>query len=97
MSNDKVRLIPGAGVEIEKFVKKNQRVDPPVVMLPARLLWSKGVGEFVQVARELRDIYPTTRFLLVGDCDDQNPESINEQQLEQWLDEGVVEHISRAP
>jgi glycosyltransferase involved in cell wall biosynthesis len=59
-------------------------------MLPARLLWDKGVGEFVEAARRLRGGRHAARFVLVGDTD-LNRAAVPRDQLERWVAEGVVE------
>nr|WP_276509977.1 glycosyltransferase [Hyphomicrobium sulfonivorans] len=61
----------------------------PLVMLASRMLWDKGVGEFVDAARQLTDT--GARFVLVGRVDDGNPSYISEQQLRDWVNEGIVE------
>ncbi|HYD92197.1 MAG TPA: glycosyltransferase, partial [Flavobacterium sp.] len=65
----------------------------PTIVLVARMLWDKGVGEFVQAARKLHLNKVKARFILVGAPDNSNPASISEAQLKAWNDEGVVEWI----
>ncbi|SPE20753.1 Glycosyl transferase, group 1 family protein (fragment) [Burkholderiales bacterium] len=64
---------------------------PPIVVLPARMLWDKGVGEFVESARILRAAGVQARFVLVGQPDRQNPHSVTRSQIEAWVREGAVE------
>jgi glycosyltransferase involved in cell wall biosynthesis len=61
------------------------------VILPARLLWHKGVQEFVDAARILKAEGVQARFALVGDEDPGNLASIDREQLQAWNAEGVVE------
>jgi glycosyltransferase involved in cell wall biosynthesis len=61
------------------------------VVLPARLLFYKGVAEFVEAARVLRERGTRARFALVGEGDPGNPASVPADQLRQWESEGVVE------
>src|SRR5437867_2181452 len=63
----------------------------PVVVLPARMLWDKGVREFVDAARRLRARGTAARFILVGAPDNGNREAIPTQQLDGWSREGLVE------
>jgi glycosyltransferase involved in cell wall biosynthesis len=62
-----------------------------VIILPARLLWDKGVGEFVSAARILHDQGIAARFALVGDTDEGNPAAVPTAQLKQWSESGVIE------
>ena len=88
---DAIRLIRGAGVDLDKFLPLPEPPGPPVVMLPSRLLWDKGVGEFVEAARRLRNEGTKVRFVLVGAPDPDNPAAVSERELRQWENEGVVE------
>jgi glycosyltransferase involved in cell wall biosynthesis len=84
-------IIRGAGVDIEAFAPVPEPMPPVTAVLVARMLWDKGVGEFVGAARALRN--GNRRFLLVGAGDPQNPASISEDELRGWNDEGVVEWL----
>jgi glycosyltransferase involved in cell wall biosynthesis len=65
----------------------------PVVLLPGRLLWDKGVGEFVEAARILRRKGIAARFLLAGEPDPLNPASIPPDRISQWTREGLVDTL----
>ncbi|MGH7713709.1 MAG: glycosyltransferase, partial [Gemmatimonadaceae bacterium] len=51
--NAQIRRIAGSGVDLQLFRPQPEKPGVPVVVLPARLLWNKGVGEFVAAARML--------------------------------------------
>ena len=85
------RLIRGSGVDTEAFSPSPEPAGVPVVVLPARLLWDKGVGEFVAAARMLKSRGVQARFALVGDRDAQNPAVVPEASLEAWRADGTVE------
>jgi glycosyltransferase involved in cell wall biosynthesis len=59
-------------------------------MLAARMLWDKGVGEFVEAARLLRAEGVQASFVLVGDTYPDNPAAIPAEQLKKWQQEGAV-------
>lgn len=86
-----VELIRGSGVDLHRFVFQAEPDGPLTVMLPTRMLWDKGVGEFVQAAARLRRDGVEARFVLVGAPDANNPSSIDLESLESWVDEGTVE------
>jgi len=83
--------IRGSGVDTRRFSASPLPDGPPLVVLPARMLWDKGVGEFVEAARLLRQRHPRARFALVGGADRQNPAGIPEATLRQWNEAGDVE------
>ena len=62
-------------------------------LLLARLLHEKGVVEFVEAARSLKDQFPDARFQLLGFLDAANPSAITPAMLHAWVDEGVVEYL----
>jgi glycosyltransferase involved in cell wall biosynthesis len=78
-------------VNCTTFAPRPEPDGVPVVMLPARILWHKGVGEFVEAARLLRRDDIPVRFVLVGDTQPGNPADVPAATLKAWLKEGVVE------
>lgn len=84
-------LIKGAGVEPAFFKPGGVAEGEPVVIMAARLLWDKGIGEFVEAARMLRNRGVTARFWIVGDRDSGNRACVDEATLSAWRTEGVVE------
>jgi len=70
------------------------------IVLAARMLWDKGVGEFVEAARLLKLERRPLRFLLAGVPDPGNPAAIAEETLLAWQAEGLVEwlgHVADMP
>jgi glycosyltransferase involved in cell wall biosynthesis len=84
-------LVIGTGVDTIKFNFVPESNDIPIIVLPARLLWDKGVGEFVIAARQLKREGIQARFVLVGNIDLGNPSAVPETQLDEWIREGVIE------
>lgn len=52
-----------------------------ILMVVARVIWTKGVREFVEAAELLAETHPSLRFLLVGPVEEDSPESVPEQYL----------------
>ncbi|WP_295396403.1 glycosyltransferase family 4 protein [uncultured Thiodictyon sp.] len=96
-----VRLIQGSGVDCRRFVPGTRRREGRFrVLLPARLLWDKGLGEFVEAARLLRADGCAIDLLLAGDPDPGNPASVSETVVWGWVEEGLVEwlgHVEDMP
>lgn len=87
----KAALILGSGVDVNRFRAAPEPDGEPLVILPARMIWEKGVGEFVAAARLLKAAKVRARFALLGDPDTLNPAAIPAAQLARWKDEGDVE------
>ncbi len=91
----RIHLVRGAGVDTQLYAPSPEPGSIPLVVLPARMLWDKGVGEFVEAAAQLKKRGVNARFALVGDPDAQNPASVSVQQLTTWHKEGAVEWWGR--
>jgi glycosyltransferase involved in cell wall biosynthesis len=89
---NKIALIRGSGVDMEKF-KPTDAPDEeyPIVLFASRMIWDKGVGEFVEAAEIVNNGKKKARFVLVGKPDHNNPNSVTEEQLREWDSEGVIE------
>lgn len=89
----RIELIKGSGVSAGRFAVKSRAVDfnksPAKVLFASRLLWSKGVGEFVEAARALKSSGNYV-FIVAGDPDTGNPDAVPKEQLKDWEAEGVV-------
>jgi glycosyltransferase involved in cell wall biosynthesis len=88
---EQTRIIPGSGVDTKAFDVRPPSSGKPVVMLASRMLWDKGIGDFVEAVRRLKREGVSARFVLVGRCDEHNPAAIEPAQLEAWVNEGLVE------
>ncbi len=89
----KICRITGSGVDLQRFRSQPEPDGIPIVVLPARLLWDKGVGEFVSAARQIKQRGITARFVLAGEPDQLNPAAISPGQIADWVKECVVEHL----
>jgi glycosyltransferase involved in cell wall biosynthesis len=88
-----IRRIAGSGVDLHRFSAQPEPDGVPLVLLCARLLWDKGVGEFVAAARLLKERGVAARFALAGEPDQANPSAIPREQLSSWVQEGIVEYL----
>ncbi len=88
VDHDRAHLILGSGVDTSRFdlpAETRESEPHPLVVLPARLLWSKGVADFVAAATRLRRAGIHARWALVGDRDPGNPDAVPQE----WLEEGI--------
>jgi glycosyltransferase involved in cell wall biosynthesis len=92
---ERIRLVPGSGVNTDEYRLQSKESEPPVVMMASRLLLDKGVLEFVEAARLVNRSQKLARFVLVGEPDHDNPASVHELQIQQWVEDGVVEAWGR--
>lgn len=88
-----IRLIRSSGVNTSRFTPANavgEAGRPLRVVLAARLLWDKGVREFVEAAALLRARGVPMEFLLAGTPDPGNPRSVDRRDVDEWVRQGLV-------
>lgn len=95
-------LLPGSGVDLQKFqplplpylqfndVSQSASDRRFVFLLVARMLKDKGVEEYVQASRLMKNCHPQVECALLGFVDSDNPNSISASQMKAWVNEGVV-------
>jgi len=86
-----IRLIRGAGVDTKTFSFETIPSDMPIIILPSRMLWAKGIQDFVDCAIKINKKVKKVRFVLVGTPDIQNPDAISKVRLKKWNEDGVIE------
>lgn len=84
-------LIRGAGVDLARFASVPEPAGKPLVLFASRMLWTKGVGEFVEAASALKGAGVEARFVLAGRIDSGNPMGVPSDQLREWNDSGKIE------
>ncbi|RUM60730.1 MAG: glycosyltransferase family 1 protein, partial [Persephonella sp.] len=92
---DKSIIIPGSGVNIQEFkpmkVKRNGNAFR--FLLIARMLWDKGIEEYVEAARIIKQKYKNVEFLMLGATGVNNPSAIPEEKIKEWEKEGVIKYL----
>lgn len=89
-------IIPGSGVNTTLFQPKRwegSKEETPKVLMAGRLLWDKGVREYIEAAKMLKAQGIKARFLLAGCLDPGNPECIPLDYLSYWHQEGIIEFL----
>ena len=97
-----IRLIPGSGVDVARFAPDPRRMAGlrVRVLLPARLLWDKGLAEYAEAARLLHAGDVPVDMLLAGDPDPGNPAAVPEAKVSEWEREGLLQwlgHVDDMP
>jgi glycosyltransferase involved in cell wall biosynthesis len=86
--------LPGSGIDLKHFPRLPLPTENPLrFLLIARMLWDKGVGDFVDAARLLRLKGIEAEFCLLGFLDVQNPSAISRLHIDNWVGEGVVSYL----
>ena len=86
--------LPGSGIDIKKFFPQPMPKRVPFrFLLIARMLWEKGVGEFVEASKIAKKRGLDAEFCLLGFLDVQNPGAISKDQMNLWEEEGIVRYL----
>lgn len=89
-STSNISILGGIGVDIHEWKYSSPPVSPVTFILVARLLWDKGIGEFVQASSILRKTHPNVRILLVGGLD-KNPAAVPREVVDRWVSGNVLD------
>ena len=90
LSDDRVFLMPGAGVDPGAFTVAPEPDGPIVVGVVTRLVRSKGVDLVVEAVRRLRRSGLDIKLRIAGAADHKNPETVSAEELEDWkADPGI--------
>lgn len=93
---EKATYVKGCGVNLDYYkplldIKKS--TNKTIFTFIGRLMYDKGIGEFITAAEELKHKYSNVEFWLVGEIDGGNPASIGNQQLIEWVENGIVKYF----
>lgn len=91
ISKNRIRLIRGAGVDISKFYLSPILKGLPLIGLPSRMLWAKGINDFIHCAKEINKHKTQARFVLIGTPDKENPDAVPTEKLKEWQSAGIIE------
>ncbi|MEQ1594201.1 MAG: glycosyltransferase family 4 protein [Casimicrobium sp.] len=98
--HDRVGLLPGSGVDLARFAPVSAAAGearPLQFLLMARLLWDKGLAEYVEAARIVRAACAArgvaVEFCVAGQGDIGNPSAVPREALDRWVAEGVVRYL----
>lgn len=93
----RIELIPGSGVDLDRFRPAPEPPGPLRIVLAARMIADKGVGDFVEAARLLRSRGVAADFILAGGLDLHNRSAISRPQIEDWVRQGLVRWLGPIP
>ncbi len=95
----KTFMLGGIGVDLVQWPFSVAVTDPVTFLFVARLLREKGIEEFADAAKRVKQLHPKVRFVVLGGLDD-NPGAIRAERMNRWVEEGILEwygHVSVEP
>lgn len=89
-------LLPGSGIDLQRYSPNPaSKSDSAVIrfLLIARMLWDKGVSEYVAAALMIKQRHANVEFCLLGFLDVENPAAISRTQMDDWVAENIVSYL----
>jgi glycosyltransferase involved in cell wall biosynthesis len=86
-------VVNGSGVDVAEYSVASLPTAPRFLLI-ARLLGDKGIREYAEAARQVSSRHPDAEFSLVGWIDE-NPDAIKQDELDAWVEEGILEFLGR--
>lgn len=91
IEQERIHLIRGSGVDTGRFTPVQRvRKGKFRILLAARLLWEKGIREYVNAAELLAYRSDELEFLLAGAADPGNPGAVPGQDTKGWQESGLL-------
>lgn len=90
-------VTPGSGVDLDHFSPhcETEKMTSGITrfLLVSRLLWEKGIGEYIEAARAVLNDGRSAEFLLMGPVDEGNPRSVGNTEIDGWTSEGIITYL----
>ena len=95
VSKEKTELLAGSGVDTIGFApmayKKTNNTFS--FLFIARLVKDKGLLEYIEAARQLKEKYPNVTFKILGSFYPGNPTAIRPEEVAQWEQENIIDYL----
>ena len=90
----KARVLKSEGIDTDWFKpKKDKKFYVDRFLFAGRLIWDKGVREFVEAAKLVKTKYPNVRFELLGFIDQSNPNSVPYDTINDWQKNRIITYL----
>ncbi len=88
-------ILPGSGVDTQKFkpIPKKRKDNIFRFLFIARMLWDKGVGEFVEASKIIKNRYKNVEFQMLGFLDINNRSAVPKKKMQEWVDKGYINYL----
>lgn len=95
VSNKVCGLLPGSGINTLDFSpSKNQKTDKKFTfLLISRLIYDKGILEYIEAIDNLKKEGVEANFQLLGQIDEKHKRGIPEKTIQDWIEKNQVEYL----
>lgn len=90
----RAEVLPGSGVDLSRFIPKNSKRNSQFTfLLISRLIYDKGIQEYIEAVINLKSKGIKARFQLLGAIDTHHKRGIPAEQLKKWVNNNLVEYL----
>jgi len=97
ISKEKTFLLPSEGIDLQKFKPTetySRRAQKKMTFLFAgRIIWDKGVKEFVEAAKMIRKQHGNIDFQILGFIDPSNPNAVPYEDIQRWQRKNIISYL----
>ena len=94
ISKNSTDILPGSGIDLKRFFpSKGVPQDKTTFLLISRLIFDKGVSEYVEAAKKLKDEGLNVSFQILGSKDPDHIRGIPLETVDSWISDGIVEYL----
>lgn len=92
---EKIVILPGEGIDASKFkpIEIKKEDNKFRFLLIARMIWDKGIKEYVEASKIIKSKYSNVEFLLLGPLGVNNPTAISEGTIQEWQNQGLIKYL----
>jgi len=97
INTSKVQVIPGSGVDTSRFIPNADKKEDSSFqfLFIGRLLYDKGIREYVDAVRLLKNKYPTVKFNILGPLYENNATAITQETLDSWIKNNEIIYLGQ--
>ncbi len=92
-NDSEANIVPGSGVDIKILKPIKKKSNTIKVLLPARMLYEKGIQEFINAIKILKSENIVGEFYLAGDTVSINPSAIKRKIIDKWVSKGFIYYL----
>ncbi|MBR9999087.1 MAG: glycosyltransferase family 4 protein [Cyclobacteriaceae bacterium] len=90
---DKTDRVPGSGINLEKFTpRKNEKNEKFIFLMIARLIYDKGIVEYINAIRKLKTKGIDAKFQILGAIDEEHKRGIPASLVHTWVGEELIDY-----
>ena len=91
-------LLPGSGINTQNYKPDEEYTENEELtfMMIARLVKDKGIIEYIEALKIIKEKYPNVKFKLLGSLYPGNPTAVSEDELNSWINDGIIEYLGHS-